>query len=106
MSLPDRIAVVTGDQIPTRFPTHPHSLALLPVGVSIDEVGAPGQQFCGVFLVDPDCAGIALNDSALDGYIKAKRPIFIHAARARDLRPFFRRAEQFGRRGVVLEVLR
>lgn len=106
MSVPDHIAIITGDKIPTRFPTHPHSLALLPVGVSVDEVGAPGQQFCGVFLVDPDCAGIALNDDALDGYIKARRPVFIHATRPRDLRPFLRRVEQFRRCGVVVEVLR
>jgi len=105
MSVPDRIAIVTGDQIPTRFPTHPHILALLPTGVTADQVGTPGHRFCGVFLVDPDCAGIALNDDALDNCFKPKQPVFVHATRARDLRPFLRRAEQFGRHGVVVEML-
>ena len=105
MSAPDHIAIVTG-QIPTRRPSHPHGLALLPIGVAVADVGGPGQRFVGVFLVDPDCAALAMNDDALDRYIRTKKPVFIHASRARDLRPFMRRAEQFRRRGFSVEVLR
>jgi hypothetical protein len=105
VSVPDHIAIIAGAGVIQQFASHPHSLALLPAGVSIEDVGEPGHRFAGVFLIDADCAGIALNDDALDRYIRSRTPVFIHAARARDLRPFLRRREQFRRRGVVVEVL-
>ena len=39
------------------------------------------------------------------GYIDEGCPIVLHAQRARDLRPFLRRADQFRFRGYWLEVV-
>ena len=105
MSFPDYVAFSVGSTIPLRYEGFPHGLALLPHGITIADVGDPGHRFAGVFLIDPDCAGMALNDSSLDHYIRAKKPIFLFAVRARDLRPFLKRADGFRRRGVTVEAI-
>ena len=103
MSLPDYISI--GHAIPPKYSEYPHAIALLPPGVTLEDVGDPGHRFAGIFLVDPDCAGMALNDPAFEHYIATKTPVFVYAARARDLRPFLRRAEAFRRRDVSVEAI-
>lgn len=105
MSVPDYISVTSGPVVIPRYADHPRAVAILPIGVGIDDVGGPGQRIAGIFLVDPDCAGQALNDTALDAYLRARTPILIFAARARDLRPFLRRAEAFRARGMTIETM-
>lgn len=105
MSAPDAYLISSSDAMPPRFPDYPHCLALLPAGLSVEQVGNPGQQVAGIFLIDPDCAAVAMNDSSLDRYITAKTPVFLYATRAKDLRPFFRRSDAFKRRGARLEVV-
>ncbi len=57
------------------------------------------------FLVEPGCARDALNDPALDGYLRVNLPVLIYARRACDLRPFLRRANSFLSLGYAVEVL-
>lgn len=105
MSRPDCVALMWGTAIPPRFTSHPYCIALLPIGLTVDQVGDPDQRVAGIFLVDPDCAGVALNDPAVDEYLKSKTPVFVFATRPRDLRPFLRRGEAFRRRGTTIEVM-
>ena len=105
MSIPDAYLISSGVKMPPRFPDHPYNIALLPTGMSLDQVGDPGAQVAGIFLIDPDCAAVAMNDSALNRYITAKTPVFFCATRAKDLRPFLRRSDAFKQRGARLEVV-
>ncbi len=105
MSAPDGYLISSGAAMPPRFPNYPHCLALLPAGLSVDQVGDPGQQVAGIFLIDAGCAAGAMNDSSLDRYVTAKTPVFLFATRAKDLRPFLRRSDAFKRRGALLEVV-
>lgn len=104
MSRPDAIALCWG-KLPPRFSGYPHSIVLLPMGVTLEQVGGPDRHTAGIFLIDPDCAELALNDAALDAYISARVPVFLFASRPRDLRPFLRRADAFRRRGITIEVV-
>lgn len=105
MSAPDYIGVVFRRAVPLRYDGFPHGLALLPAGMMLADIGAPSHRTAAVYLVDPDCAGRALNDAAIDAYVRAKTPVLVFAARGRDLRPFLRRAPQFRARGYTVEAI-
>ncbi len=99
MSLPDYM-VISRDPAPPNIDGFSHSLILRP----IDPATARQGQSAG-FMIEPDCGRDALNDPALDGYLKASMPVLIFARRARDLRPFLRRADSFRDRGYAVEVV-
>lgn len=99
MSLPDYM-VIHHDPTPPPIPGFPHRLILRPIGPATT-------RYCqsAAFLLEPGCASEALNDPALDGYLKAGIPVLVYARRTRDLRPVLRRGESFLGRGYVVEVL-
>ncbi len=102
---PDYIALVPDPaNMPAIWPGFPHRLALLPDGRTLDELRA-APCLWGIFLMEPGSMGDVLNGTALPGYLKARAPVVIHARRARDLRPFLRRADALARRGYTMEVL-
>ena len=93
------------ESIPPYFPGFPHLAVLLPRGIALGDLGGPSARAVGVFLIDPDAAYSALNDRALDGYLREKVPVLFCASRVRDLRPFLRRADRFKARGFSVELV-
>jgi hypothetical protein len=81
-----------------------HRLALLPVGMHLNDIYS-ASTVSGMFLIDPDCGNQVLNDPAFGTYLKERMPVLLCATRARDLRPFLRRADSFRQRGFVLELV-
>lgn len=69
--------------MPPQIDGFPHRLALLPVGVGVDDLGEAGCRQSGVFLIEPDCAHEALSDPAFDVYLRAKVPVLLYGRRAR-----------------------
>ena len=103
---PDLVAIMPDPtRVPVRWRGFPHSIVLLPDGQTLDALRATPRAWA-TFLIEPDCAGEALNGLALPEYLKARVPILMHARRARDLRPIMRRSDSFRQRGYVLAVLR
>lgn len=82
-------------------PDFPHRLALLPGSVTLENLGL----LQAAFLIDPDCGIDTLNGSAFATQLAAQAAITLHAAKARDLRPFLRRKAAFAARGYRLEML-
>jgi hypothetical protein len=105
LSLPDYILLARDGNIPPRFPDFPHAVALLPSGIGVDQLGTEAARSCCCFLVDPDCAHVALNDPALSAYLVERLPVIVSAQRRRDLKPFLRRADAFRARGYSVEVM-
>ena len=93
-----------GVDLPLRFPGFPYRLALVPNEYSI-AVLRVSPRCWAMFLIEPDCAAEVLYGSALGDYLARGVPVVLHARRARDLRPFLRRAEAFKRRGFSVEVM-
>ena len=90
--------------IPPRFSTHPHRLALLPDGLTLEQLGTVAH-VSACYLVDADCSHDTLNEGAFAGYVKHRVPILIHCQFARDLRPFKKRAASFAARGYSMVVV-
>jgi hypothetical protein len=105
MSFPDYAILCRGSDVPPRIDGFPHRLALLPVGLGMDDLGGVGCRPSGAFLIEPDCAHEALSDPAFDTYLRAKVPVLVYGRRARDLRPMLRRTEAFRARSYAVEVL-
>jgi hypothetical protein len=81
-----------------------HRLALVPIGMHVNDIYLT-PTVSAIFLVDQVCASQVLNDLAFVEYLSRRMPVLLCASRARDLRPFLRRADAFRMRGFVLEVL-
>lgn len=105
MSLPDYILLARDGDIPPRFPDFPHAIALLPAGISVDHLGTESARRCCCFLVDHDCAHVALSDPALAEYLAQRLPVILYAQRRRDLKPFLRRSDAFKARGYSVAVM-
>lgn len=100
---PDYMASFPAD-MPQSWPGFQHGLALVPAGRTLDELRATPRLWA-TFLIEPDSADEVLNGQALPAYLAVGVPVLMHARRARDLRPFLRRAEALARRGYRVEAL-
>ncbi len=93
-----------GADLPLRFPGFPYRLALVPNEYSLAVLRASPRCWA-MFLIEPSCAAEVLNGVALGEYLTGGVPVVLHARRARDLRPFLRRAGAFKRRGYSAQVM-
>ena len=82
MSLPDYLLLCRRADLPPKFSGFPHSVALLPDGFNVEDLGKPENRQSGAFLVEPGCAHQTLSDPALNAYLMARTPVIV-CARAR-----------------------
>jgi hypothetical protein len=101
--LPDYV-LFRDREIPPRFSTHPHRLALLPDGLALEQLGTVAH-VSACYLVDAGCSHDTLNERAFASYLQQFVPILIHCQFARDLRPFKKRSSSFAARGYAMVVV-